>query len=224
MRTQTIGESFSSARSRTLRSCTVASRLYVLRCHLLLFCRTLERILAKLRGTRLDKQFEAKGDDSSLEIVFGTVKELCRFVTAFSAQKTALNQHVSSTPRVEYPKFIIKFLKSKKTGANFNNNPQYAPYQQFYGMQQPQYVQYGAPMFYGQPNMVYPPQAQTYQNQYYNNRQASNYANQQPPAFNTAEDVLKRKAEFKKLDKQVRQETLRALLLEKLKKSANPAL
>ena len=160
-----------------------------------------------------------------MELIFGNTKDLCGFITAFHAQKTSLNKYVTSPqPDVDYPKFIIKFLKTMKY-RNLNQfSPMYVP-QQFYQVQ-PQ-MQQQMPMM--QPGMGFGQQPVFYSmpmgGVMPNPRMAMQTSQMsQGPVFRNGYDIVNRRGEFKKLSKPNRQEILKNILVGKLKLSKIPEL
>lgn len=139
---------------------------------------------------------------------------------------------------VDYPKFIIKFLKAMKHRSLNQYNPMYVKqpyYQMAPGM--PPYMQGQVPdmrppvdmvqpgYMYAQQPVMYPMQMMPGM-QAMQNPRISLQAQPIPPAMNfrNAYDVINKKIEFKKLPKPTRQEILKSILVAKLRGNKNPEM
>ena len=177
-------------------------------------------LMVLLKTKRLSNKLTKEDGICTLELIFNNPKDLSSFIKAFQKQKTTLNKYITSPePSIDYPKFIIKFLKSMKY-KNLNQFNMYLP-QQFYYMQ-PQMQQMGQPMpmmnqAYQQPNPMM--LGMTNNKPIYRGPQNLSFM-----AFRNINDVINRKDEFSKLAKQNRQEILKAILIGKLKMSKNSEL
>lgn len=127
---------------------------------------------------------------------------------------------------MDYPKFIIKFLKTMKY-RNLNQfSPVYVP-QQFYQVAPQMQMAQQVPMM--QPGMAYAQQPVFYSVPVGGMMQNPRLAMQAPqaqqgPSFRTGHDIVNRRGEFKKLSKPNRQEILKTILVGKLRLSKIPEL